>query len=95
MLGDQRLQLADELAVPAERQLGLDPLLQRGQPQRVEPPTLHPCERLREVRERGAAPEPQRFPQQRRGASGRLPCASATSRSNRDESTSSGSIASR
>jgi hypothetical protein len=33
VLRDEALELADEIAVPAERQVGLDALLQRAQPQ--------------------------------------------------------------
>jgi len=36
MLGDNCLQLAGKVGVPAERQVGLDPLLQQRQPKLVE-----------------------------------------------------------
>ena len=67
MLRDQRLQLADELGVPAQRQVGLDPLLERRQPQLLEPAALDPRERLlAELRQRRAAPQRQRLAQQPR-----------------------------
>ena len=40
VLADQRLELADQLGVAAQRQLGLDPLLERGEAQLVEPGDL-------------------------------------------------------
>ena len=42
MLGDERLELADELGVTAEREIGLDPLLERGEPQLLQPGDLAP-----------------------------------------------------
>ena len=67
MLGDQRLQLADQLGVAAERQVGLDPLLERRQPQILEPAALDPRERLlAELGQRRAAPQPERLAQQAR-----------------------------
>jgi hypothetical protein len=66
MLGDQRLQLADELAVAAEREPGLDALLERREPQVVEPRDLRLRERLvGEVGERRAAPECHRLVEHR------------------------------
>ena len=62
MLRDERLQLADERAVPAEREIGVDPVLERGEPELLEPVRLRPRERLvREVGERRAAPERERL----------------------------------
>jgi len=37
MLLDQRLELPDQLAMPAQHQLGLDPVLERGQPRFSQP----------------------------------------------------------
>jgi hypothetical protein len=58
MLGDQRLQLADELVVAAEGEVRVDPKLQRGDAKLFEAKDRRLGERLvREVRERCAAPE--------------------------------------
>ena len=97
MLRDQRLELADELSVATERQVGLDPLLERGQPHVLEPPRLDARKRLlAELRERRPAPESKRLPQQAATrAPDRRSRASATSRSNRCRSTASGSTSSR
>ena len=68
VLGDQRLELADQLGVAAEREVGLDPLLERRQPQVLEPAALGLGERLvRELGERRPAPERERLAQHRRG----------------------------
>ena len=68
MGGDELLQLADELRVAAERELGVDPPLDRGEPDLLEPLDRGPRERLvREIGERRAAPEPERLAQQLRG----------------------------
>ena len=54
----ERLELPDELAVAALRQLGVDRLLERGQPQLVQPPDLARGEGLvGDVRQRWAAPQ--------------------------------------
>ena len=37
VLGDERLELGDERRVPPERELGVDPLLERREPQLLEP----------------------------------------------------------
>ena len=63
MLGDQRLELADDVALMPERELGLDPQLDRGQAKLLEPRALVPGERLRELGQRGAAPERERLAQ--------------------------------
>ena len=47
MLGDERLQLGDEVGVAAELELGLDSILRRGRPQLLEPGRL--CPRVRDV----------------------------------------------
>src|SRR6185437_16779427 len=58
----ERLEVADELGVPAERELGLRPLLDERQPQLVQPRDLALRERLvRELGERLAAPERERL----------------------------------
>ena len=60
--GDDRLQLGDELAVAAEREVGVDPVLERGEPQLREAGGLGRRERLlRELGERRAAPERERL----------------------------------
>ena len=72
MLGDQHLQLRDQLSVPTERKVGLDALLDR-----LEPKLLHtPNRRLRErligdVGQRPAAPQRQRLAEHR-GSTRRL-----------------------
>ena len=59
---DERLELADELGVAAEREIGLDPLFERRELQLVEARDLRLCERLvgevgkRRGRARGRAP---------------------------------------
>lgn len=56
--GDELLQLADDVRVPAEGEIGLDPPLERGQAQLLEPGDRRLRERLvGEVGERWAAPE--------------------------------------
>ena len=51
---DERLELADDVAVAAELEIGLDPLLERDQPKLLEPPDLGLRELLeRELGERG------------------------------------------
>ena len=61
MLEDQRLELSDQLAVAATREVGLDPLLERDEPQLLEPRDLRLGERLvRQVAQRGTAPERER-----------------------------------
>jgi len=46
MLADEPLELGHELGVAAEGEVGLDPLLERGQAQLVETRDLGLCERL-------------------------------------------------
>ena len=61
MRRDEHLELRDELAVPAQLELGVDSLLQRRQPELLEPPDLVLRELVeREVREGGPSPERQR-----------------------------------
>ena len=68
---DQRLQLADQVGMPAAGQLGVDALLERRQPQLLEPQDLRLRERLvGEVGERRAPPQGQRLAQLRGGSSG-------------------------
>ena len=68
--GDERLELGDELCVAAEREIGLDPLLQRDRAQLLEPGDLRLRERLvEEVGERGATPERERLAQRALGGS--------------------------
>ncbi len=62
--GDVRLELGDRVGVAAARDVGLDALLEAGQPQRLEMGGLDPRERLIELGERRAAPQVQRLAQQ-------------------------------
>ena len=56
--GDECLELGDELRVTSEREIRLDPLLERDGAQLLEPRDLGLGERLvEEVRERRPAPE--------------------------------------
>ncbi len=65
--GDQRLELADERRVPAQRELGVDPLLERCNAQLVQPRRFAPRELLLvEIGERRTAPEGERLGQERR-----------------------------
>jgi hypothetical protein len=48
VLLDEGLELADDVAVPPELEVGLDPLLERDDPQLLQSPDL----RLRELLER-------------------------------------------
>ena len=67
LLLDQRLELADHLGVPAELEIGLDPIFERGKPQLRQPPDLGLGERLElELGERRASPEGERLTQRRR-----------------------------
>ena len=66
MLAHERLQLADDVAVAPQLQVGVDPLLERHEPELLEPSDLRLRELLeRELGERGAAPEVERAPEQR------------------------------
>jgi hypothetical protein len=96
VLADKRLQLADELGVPAERELGLDPLLDRAQAQLLEAGDLALGEGL-------VAKSASGRPRQSASASASVaaaasdsrPRASWQSRSKRARSSSSGSTCSR
>ena len=62
MLGDQRVELADHLGVPAGREVGVDGRLRRAQPQLVEAADLGGGERLvGDVLERVAVPQRERL----------------------------------
>ena len=63
MAADEGVELGDELRVTAERQLGVDALLQARQVLLDEPRLLQPSERLVELGERRAAPQRERTPQ--------------------------------
>jgi hypothetical protein len=72
MLAYQALQLGGHLGVSAQRQAGLDPGLQRGQPRLFQPSGLRGTEQcVLEVRVRGAPPHSQRGAQRNRGDVGR------------------------
>ena len=65
---DERLELGDELGVAPEREVGLDPLLERDGAELLEPRDLGLGERLvEEVGERRAAPERERLAQRALG----------------------------
>ena len=62
MRGDERLELAHEGGVPPVLEIGVDPRFEGGEPALVEPRRLRPRERrVRDVRERRAAPERERL----------------------------------
>ena len=64
LLRDQLLELADELAVSAEREIGVDPVFERRESKLVEADDLRLRERLPgEIGERGPAPQRERRPQ--------------------------------
>ena len=66
LFGDERLQLGDDGVVPAEREVGVDALLEGREAEVVEPPGPDLRERLAaKLRKRRTAPEGQRFAQQR------------------------------
>src|SRR5207248_11173614 len=68
MLGDERLELADELGVAAEREVGLDPLEQRRQAKLVQALGLAACEPLEaKVGQGRATPELERLSPELRG----------------------------
>src|SRR5205823_15033599 len=61
----ERLELSDHESVAAERELGLDALLDRAEAKLLEPPDLALAEdRVRELRQRLATPELERAPQE-------------------------------
>jgi hypothetical protein len=65
VLLDERGELADQLAVTPEREVGLDPVLQRRQTQLLEARDGRLRERLiAEIGQRGAAPQPESVTQQ-------------------------------
>ena len=57
MLGNERLQLGDDLAMPAKAQVGLDPVLENTQAQLFEPMGLTPQRVRREASQGRAAPK--------------------------------------
>ena len=64
MARGERLDLAEDRVVPSERQLGVDALLERGQPQLLDPRDLGASEALElHVGERRPAPERERLAQ--------------------------------
>jgi hypothetical protein len=70
VLRHQRGELANQRGVPAERQLGLDPVLQARLAQLLQPPGLDRGERLVELRQRRPAPQRERVTQARNGLRG-------------------------
>ena len=70
MLGDEAFEFADELTMPAESEVGVDPILVRGESKLLEPDDLRLSERLPwQIGERRAAPERERVAQGVRRAS--------------------------
>ena len=67
MTADERIELRDEFCVTAERELRVDALLEADEVLLAEPGLLEPGERLLELGERRAAPQPERTPQRGRG----------------------------
>ena len=68
MLGGRCLEFADERAVPSERQVGIDPLLDRRQPALLEPVDLDAHDRIEfEVGEGPPTPEHLCRPKRARG----------------------------
>ena len=66
MLGDEALQLADDVGVASEREVGLDPLLERVQAQLLQPRDLRLGERLEcELVQRRPPPQGKRLAQDR------------------------------
>ena len=62
MVANERLERADDVAVPAELEIGLDPLLERDEPELLEAPDLRLCEVVEgELGECRAAPEGERL----------------------------------
>src|SRR5262249_8372051 len=77
VLGDERLQLRDQLVMSAERQVGLDPIADRRQPELLQPRDLTLGERLTpEIGQRLAVPERERIAQTRRALARVITCAS-------------------
>ena len=93
---DERLELADDVAVAAELEVGVDPLLDRDEAQLLEPADLRLRQVVeRELGERRAAPERERADEQRAALVRRSLRASASSCSNRCASIWSGETAAR
>ena len=68
VLGDQRLELGHELRAAPEREIGVEAVLERHQPQLLQAGDLALAERLeREVGQRRAAPQRERLAQRPRG----------------------------
>ena len=89
VLADEPLQLGHELRVAAELEVGVDPLLERGEPLLLEAGALGACERRVELGERRPAPERERLTRAAAAASaGGGPAARATGSSKRSRSSS-------
>src|ERR671923_201963 len=72
ILADERLELAHDLGVPARLEVGVDPLLEDGQPELLQAADLGLREGLeRELAERRSAPEGERLAELRRPLVGR------------------------
>ena len=67
VLGDQGLQVGDEIGMASELELGLDPILDCRRPQLLEPGRFCPRKRnVGAVGKRGPAPQPVCLPERRR-----------------------------
>ena len=73
MRGDERLELTDQLRSPARRQVGVDSLLEGGEPELVEPRRFGAREGLScEVGERGPADEGEGLAEERGSLLGKI-----------------------
>jgi hypothetical protein len=71
VLGDERLELRHQLVMAAERQVGVDAILERGQPELLQPGDLALRERFAvKIGQRLSAPERERVAQARRPLDG-------------------------
>ena len=95
LFADERLELGHELRVTALREVGLDPQLERLEPQLVETGGRQGDGLAREIGERWAAPERKRLAKQRSYLLGAALRDSSTRRRKRSRSSSSGSTRSR
>ena len=71
VLADERLELRHQVVMAAERQIGVDSILERGQPELIQPGDLALCEPLAvKIGQRFSAPERKRLAQARRPPDG-------------------------
>jgi len=72
LLAHEPLELGNQLRVAPQRELGLDPLPERGQPLLFQPRSLAAGEGVAELRQRRSTPQGQPFPVQPGGLGGLL-----------------------